>query len=175
MTDADDDVARRLGAWLEVLDSSSYYELLGVLEIADDGAIQDAFRVFSQAFHPDQHRSADDDVRSQAAHIYKRGVEAYGVLRDPARRAEYDLALAKGQLRLGRAEREGVGAAQSLDDLCKTPAGRLHARRAERALSENNLEQAEQCLVAALSDEGENRQLAERLKAVRTLLRASGR
>lgn len=168
------DSEERLLAWLEVLDSSSYYELLGVLEIADDAAIQEAFRVFSESFHPDQHRSESEAFRSSTAHVYKRGVEAYGVLRDPSMRARYDLALAKGQLRLGHEAREGVGVAQSLDDLCKTPAGRLHARKAERALGEGQLALAERCLEAALSDEGDNRELAERLRAVRALLRAQG-
>ncbi len=165
----------RIAAWLEVLDSSSYYELLGVLEIADELAIADAFRHFSLAFHPDQHRSGSEELRARAAHIYKRGVEAYGVLRDAERRAHYDLGLAKGQLRLGAEERSGTGTAQSLDDLCTTPAGRLHARNAERHIGEGALDQAEQCLQNALSAEGENRALAERLRAVRQLMRAAGR
>ncbi len=165
----------RIQAWLEVLDSSSYYELLGVLEIADEQAIADAFRHFSQAFHPDQHRAGSDELREQAAFIYKRGVEAYGVLRDGEQRARYDLALAKGQLRLGAEERAGAGTAQSLDDLCATPGGRLHARNAERHLESGALDQAEQCLQNALSAEGENRALAERLRAVRQLMRAAGR
>ncbi len=169
------DDSDRLWAWLEVLDTSSYYELLGVLEIADDQAIAEAFRLFSLAFHPDQHRTTGDELRARAAHIYKRGVEAYGVLRDPEQRARYDLALAKGQLRLGAEERIGTGTAQSLDDLCSTPAGRLHARNAERHLEGGALDQAEQCLQHALSAEGENRPLAERLRAVRQLLRAVGR
>jgi len=131
-------------SWLKILDESNYYELLGLLEIAGDEAIQLAFHKFSQSFHPDNHRKSPADVRQDVTHIFKRGAEAYRVLRDPKSRAAYDLALAQGALRYSRSGggRDGQGTEQGLEALCRTPGGRLHARKAERALSEGNLEEA---------------------------------
>ena len=131
-------------SWLTILDDSNYYELLGVLEIADDEAIQRAFHKFSQSFHPDNHRKSPADVRQGVTHIFKRGAEAYGVLRDPKSRAAYDLALAQGALRYSRSGggRDSQGTEHGLEALCRTAGGRLHARKAERALSEGNVEEA---------------------------------
>jgi DnaJ-class molecular chaperone len=69
---------RTIDTWLKILDQSTYYELLGILEIADEGAIQKAFHEFSQSFHPDNHRGAPEDVRRDVTAIYRRGAEAFG-------------------------------------------------------------------------------------------------
>ena len=90
----------QLHAWADVLDDSDYYELLGVLHIADDTAIRQGFHVFAAAFHPDAHRYSDGADQRLATQIYHRGTEAYRVLLDPKLRSRYDLELAKGNLRL---------------------------------------------------------------------------
>ncbi len=164
----------RVLAWADVLDDANYYELLGILELADEGAIRHAFHLFSEAFHPDQHRNASDELRDLTTTIYKRGVEAYHVLRDEKLRAEYDLALAKGHLRLGVAARTGQGTARSLDDLCNTPAGKLHARRADQHISDGRLADAYDALALALDVEGRNPALKERLDAIKALRAAGG-
>lgn len=159
MSDSDDRKLRaQILSWLEVLDETSYYDLLGVLEIADDSAIRTAFHEFSQSFHPDSHRGAAPEIREAVTIIFKRGAEAYRVLRDPKSRAAYDLALAQGALRysLTDGSRDSQGAQKGLEALCTTPGGKLHARQAERALSEGDLEGAKELLLKAQTAEGIN-------------------
>lgn len=151
-------------SWLEILDDSSYYELLGLLEIADDSAIQKAFHEFSTSFHPDRHRGESSAIREGVTAIYRRGAEAYGVLRDPKKRAAYDLALAQGQLRFNPGQTttpNSKSQATALPGLCSTKAGRLHARQLERAISERDWELCEHLLRKTLLAEGDNQQLAE--------------
>lgn len=157
---------RTIDTWLKILDQSTYYELLGILEIADDGAIQKAFHEFSQSFHPDNHRGAPEDVRRDVTAIYRRGAEAYGVLRDPNSRTAYDLALSQGALRLhqGTGSSPAPDAAVSLESVCKTAGGRLHARQAERALSERKPDEAFALFRKASIAEGKNAELEDRFK-----------
>lgn len=164
-----DDNQRNLEDWLQVVDISTYYELLGVLEIADDSAIQEAFHRFSAAFHPDRHRGADEETRQHVTYIFKRGAEAYRVLRDPELRARYDLCLAQGKLRLDE-QPPAPGGVQTLTDLCVTPAGRLHARRAEEHLDRSEFGEALRALERALELEGDNPRLDERRRALQALL-----
>ena len=55
----------RLQEWNEVLDDSTYYEILGVLEICDDEALREAFRDFALTFHPE---SVPRRTRSHSGH-----------------------------------------------------------------------------------------------------------
>lgn len=154
----DPNLRAKILEWLQVLDSTSYYDLLGILEIADETAIQRAFHEFSQSFHPDGHRQAGPEIREAVTTIFKRGAEAYRVLRDPQMRAAYDLALAQGALRYSRASgsRDSRGAKSGLESICSSPGGKLHARQAERALSEGRLEEARELLHKAQTAEGIN-------------------
>jgi curved DNA-binding protein CbpA len=165
---ARDEDLERLRAWSEVLEDSSYYELLGVLELADAAAIQAAFHEFALAFHPDVHRSAEADVAAMADRVFRRGAEAYRVLSNPTLRAEYDLALARGQLRLveGAARGRTPGALRSLEDLCRTPAARLSARKADQQIGEGNLREARRLLREAIAQDGDNPELEGRLEAL---------
>jgi curved DNA-binding protein CbpA len=161
-----------LAAWADVLEESSYYELLGVLPIADRDAIRDAFHEFALAFHPDAQLDLDAEGRSLVQRIFQRGVEAYRVLGDDAQRAAYDLALAKGMLRLDApSERRDTGA-RSLDELCVSAAAKLYAKRAEALITEGRLSRAADELLRALrAEEGANAALAERLEALHALVR----
>lgn len=162
----DDEVRATVQSWLSILDQSSYYELLGILEIADDSAIQKAFHDFSQSFHPDAHRKRSPQIRDAVTRIYRRGAEAYGVLRDPKTRAAYDLALSQGALRLnrGKASSPATDQSASLDGACRTPAGKLHARQAERALRDKDSDLAFSFLRKAQGAEGDNPELEERFR-----------
>jgi DnaJ-class molecular chaperone len=86
----------RIFEWDALIDRSSYYEVLGVLEIADAAAIRKAFHEFAVAFHPDAFPEADDETADALRRVFQRGAEAYRVLSRPDLRSEYDLALAKG-------------------------------------------------------------------------------
>jgi len=61
-----------------------YYEVLGVARDADAPAIKDAFRRLALKYHPDRNKSPDAEER------FKEIAEAYAVLSDPKKRAEYD-------------------------------------------------------------------------------------
>jgi curved DNA-binding protein CbpA len=170
--DADGDLSA-LPEWEEVLDDATYYEILGVLEIADTEAIQRAFHEFSLGFHPDAHPAATADIQSRLTRVFQRGVEAYRTLSVPETRAAYDLALAKGELRLegGSATRVETGA-RSLDELCRSPGAKLYAKRAEELIASGELEKATTELFRALrAEEGENPELLERIHAVTALSR----
>lgn len=166
-----------LSDWEDVLDDASYYEILGVLEIADTEAIQRAFHEFSLGFHPDAHPGVDAEVAARLARVFQRGVEAYRVLSIPESRAAYDLALAKGELRLegGAGTRIETGA-RSLDEICHAAAAKLHAKRAEDLIGRGELAQATEELWRALrAEEGENRELVERIEALTALSRLGTR
>jgi DnaJ-class molecular chaperone len=175
---ADDDCVERVYEWAAVLEESNYYELLGVLEIADDAALKAAFHEFALAFHPDTHLDFDPDTAALSRTVFQRGAEAYRVLSHPELRPRYDLALAKGQLRLGGSEvprvaNVGVGA-KSLDELCRTASAKRFASRADQLISEGDLTGAKRELMLALREDGANQELAERLDALDLALFAMG-
>jgi molecular chaperone DnaJ len=61
-----------------------YYEILGVPREADQRAIKDAFRQLALRYHPDRNKEPGAEER------FKEIAEAYAVLSDPKKRAEYD-------------------------------------------------------------------------------------
>lgn len=178
MTDEAD--RERLEAWAAVVDDANYYEILGILELADDAAIKEAFHQFALAFHPDSHAGAPEGVIALARDVYRRGAEAYRVLADPRLRAEYDLVLARGLLRLGSGgpvpEQPRHGShLQSLEDLCQSPAARLCASRANALISGGDLRAARAELQKALQhDDFANQALEDRIDALDEAIFAMG-
>lgn len=167
-------LAARLRVLLESLDTLSYYELFNVDPSATPEQIQAAFHAFSEQYHPDLFRGMSPALIENSRAIYRRGTEAYGTLRSKSRRDTYNLTLAKGQVRATAAPSSPRPASaqplrKSLDDLCATPAGRLHARQADRAISDGDLKQAEVLLQRALRVEPNNPELRERYEAVHAL------
>lgn len=61
-----------------------YYEVLGVAREADQKAIKDAFRSLALKYHPDRNKAPGAEER------FKEIAEAYAVLSDPKKRADYD-------------------------------------------------------------------------------------
>ncbi|UCH75538.1 MAG: J domain-containing protein [Rhodospirillales bacterium] len=61
-----------------------YYEILGIARDADVKAIKDAFRRLALKYHPDRNKDPGAEER------FKEIAEAYGILSDPRRRANYD-------------------------------------------------------------------------------------
>lgn len=177
IVDAEEALERaRLEAWDDVLDDSTYYEILGVLELADTDAIRTAFHEFALAFHPDAQLHLDPAGRSLVQRVFQRGVEAYRILSTPELRSAYDLALAKGDLRLEArtSPREDTGL-RSLDELCNSPGAKLHAKRAEDFITRGELGRAADELLRALrAEDGPNPELAERLGALNALARLGG-
>lgn len=60
-----------------------YYDVLQVTHTCDATMLEKAYRHFAQMYHPDHAETSDID-KFQAV------TEAYAVLRDPSKRAEYD-------------------------------------------------------------------------------------
>ena len=160
----DSESYEQVWSWMRILDATSYYELLGIQENAEQRSIQEAFHRFSESFHPDRHRGADEEIREGVTRIFRRGAEAYGVLRSPTKRALYDLGLAQGSLRLTQtqeANSKSLHASTNLSSTCKTPAGRLHARQIERAMSEADTNEARFLMQKVLMAEGKNTEFEE--------------
>jgi molecular chaperone DnaJ len=61
-----------------------YYEVLGVSRDADQTAIKDAFRRLALRYHPDRNKESGAEER------FREIAEAYAVLSDPKKRADYD-------------------------------------------------------------------------------------
>ena len=66
------------------MEFKDYYKILGIDPGADDKAIKAAYRKLARKYHPDV--SEHQDAEAQ----FKEVSEAYEVLRDPNKRAEYD-------------------------------------------------------------------------------------
>jgi molecular chaperone DnaJ len=65
-------------------DQRDYYEVLGVARDADAKTIKDRFRELAMKYHPDRNKSPDAEAK------FKEIAEAYAILSDPKKRADYD-------------------------------------------------------------------------------------
>jgi curved DNA-binding protein CbpA len=170
---------QRIRAWDEVLDDSSYYEILGLLPLADREAIRIAFREFALAFHPDVHTTESEDVLVPLRRVFQRGAEAYRVLSDAELRVRYDMALRRGELRLPKSEiprSPSVPApARPLVELCKSAGAKACAKTATLLIDEGDLAGAKAELERAIEFDGfASRELRERLDAIEVALFAMG-
>lgn len=68
---------------MAVPNATDHYEVLQLSPRADQATIQRVFRLLAKRFHPDNHESGDADR-------FKQVMEAFRVLSNPIRRAEYD-------------------------------------------------------------------------------------
>jgi molecular chaperone DnaJ len=69
--------------------SRDYYDVLGVTREASSADIRRAFRSRARQFHPDSAAGGGDVARFQECS------DAFAVLQDPARRAQYDVTPAR--------------------------------------------------------------------------------
>lgn len=97
-----------------------YYELLGVKKNAADAEIKKAYRELAKKYHPDKNKG-----NKEAENRFKEVSEAYAVLSDPEKRAQYD--------RLGR-EAFGPGGANPFAgfDFSQFAGGGARGRRGGR-------------------------------------------
>jgi len=67
--------------------SKDYYEMLGVSKTATDEELKKAYRQLAKKYHPDSHEGED---KKGAEEKFKQVSEAYSVLADKQKRAQYD-------------------------------------------------------------------------------------
>jgi curved DNA-binding protein CbpA len=156
-----------LRARLAGIEGQSYYEILRVPSSSCGADVKAAFHEFALACHPDQYVNDEPDAAVAATELFKRGVEAYKVLKSAAWRSQYDEGLLRGQLRFtpGRVEIAAPAIAiRTLEEIATTPHAKQLAKKAERLISSGRLEEARVALVTALQEDYENDELKERLQ-----------
>jgi molecular chaperone DnaJ len=67
-----------------------YYQILEVERDADEKTIKSSYRRLANQWHPDKHSTESDEQKHQAEEKFKEISEAYSVLSDPERKANYD-------------------------------------------------------------------------------------
>ena len=71
--------------------SRTHFEVLGVPRTAREAEIKEAYFRLARRFHPDVHHASSlSDLRDSLEAVFIRLGQAYEVLRDPRRRAEYE-------------------------------------------------------------------------------------
>ncbi|KAM0000365.1 putative DnaJ domain, Chaperone J-domain superfamily [Helianthus debilis subsp. tardiflorus] len=68
-----------------------YYKVLGLTRNATKDEIKEAFRNIAKKFHPDKHSSSPKSIRDGATLKFKQASEAYEVLVDDRKRADYNI------------------------------------------------------------------------------------
>lgn len=96
------------------MEFKDYYKILGVSDNADQADIKKAYRKLARKYHPDVSKEPDAEAK------FKDVGEAYEVLGDPEKRAEYDQIRQLGARGHRRgAAGAGAGAGFSEDDLSR--------------------------------------------------------
>ncbi|XP_060960377.1 chaperone protein dnaJ 72 [Cannabis sativa] len=67
-----------------------HYEVLGLTKNATKDEIKDAFRRLAFKFHPDKHSGSSKSVKDTATLRFKQVSEAYQILSDDRKRADYN-------------------------------------------------------------------------------------
>ena len=91
---ADEKAAERrreiLEAW-DGLKTRTHFEVLGLSRSVGEAEVKDAYFRLAKRFHPDVHHGASlGDLRDKLEAVFIRLGEAYDVLRDPRKRADYE-------------------------------------------------------------------------------------
>lgn len=154
-------------SWAESLETLSYYEILRVPGDASPQEIQQAFHDLSLRCHPDRFVDDGPEVSAAAACVFKRAVEAYGILRRADLRARYDAQLGTGQGEIKLDEhafKETKRHEQrTLFMIARDPHAKKFAAKADQLLSLGRLDDARIQLISAVQNDPSNDELKERL------------
>lgn len=166
--------------WAESLESMDYYDILRVGYDASPQDIQGAFHALSLRCHPDRFVDDPPEVGRAASSVFKRLVQAYNVLRRPPMRARYDEQLQSMRGSGGAAGAAGAPAGaftfdehaivekpkfeqRTLYMIAKSPKAKQFAAKADRFLSNGQLEEARIHVISAYQHDPGNEELKERL------------
>lgn len=145
------------------LDVLPYHLFLGVSAEADGDTLRDAFHHRAQELHPDLfYTSGDTELRERAYAVYKRITEAYRVLSDPIRRADYQEQRVKGITRYDSARRKKQTGGDAHLDV--KPAAHKYYRMAMTAQKQGDKRGAKLHLKLALQFDRNNDGLKELLE-----------
>ncbi len=166
-------LAKRVRKVYGLLDEVDYFQLLGVERDATDSALQTAYFDLSLEFHPDRFfllRSGD--LKEKIYVIYRRLSEAYRVLSDAPRRAQYvemlggdDNKRAPEDMRAPARETTGVERAP-LDVSARSTATRPFVEAAHKAYDLGDFNAARLYLFLARTMDLENHEVATALDRV---------
>ncbi|KAI3984200.1 hypothetical protein MKX01_011154 [Papaver californicum] len=67
-----------------------HYEVLGLTKNASKDEIKEAFRKLAFKYHPDKHSESSQKVKDGVTHKFRQISEAYAVLSDDRKRADYN-------------------------------------------------------------------------------------
>ena len=110
---ADEKTAERrreiLEAW-DGLKKRTHFEILGLSRSVGEAEVKDAYFRLAKRFHPDVHHGASlGDLRDELEAVFIRLGEAYDVLRDPRKRADYEERLGRSRPKPAAEAAAGAG------------------------------------------------------------------
>jgi DnaJ-class molecular chaperone len=165
--------------WAESLETMNYYDILRVAYDASPEDIQKAFHALSLRCHPDRFIDEPIEVGEAAGTVFKRLVEAYNILRRPQMRARYDAELRKAAQGAPAGGQPPPGAGAKFDEhavvekktfeqrtlymIARDAKAKQFAAKADRFLSNGQLEEARIQLISAYQHDPTNEELKERL------------
>jgi tetratricopeptide (TPR) repeat protein len=111
--DPEDKAAERRREILEAwsgLKTRTHFEVLGLSRSVGEGEVKDAYFRLAKRFHPDVHHGASlGDLRDELEAVFIRLGEAYDVLRDPRKRADYEERLGRSRPKPAASGGEAAG------------------------------------------------------------------
>ena len=153
------------------LDETDYYRVLGVSSAASEREIRDAYYKLAARLHPDIHGDdADPAFRGRLTSVFSRVVEAYKVLSERGKRADYDAALAQGMLRMTA----GLKVRPRADEGIADANARKFYQLAQKAMADGDGRSALMNLRIAMSSEPDNPVLRDAVARAEGLVRRTG-